>query len=196
MIYSMSTDLEPGARRLYAAERRQMLLSRARADGRVDVMGIAGELHVTPETVRKDLGVLSQAGLIRRVHGGALPIERISLETAIVDRTDHADAKRAIAHAALAELPDSGAIYIESGSTTQYLAGLLPEDRRLSIITNSLQIALILAVNPNFTVITLGGRVRSMTMSEVDSFALRSLSEVVVDVAFLGSNGILSLIHI
>ena len=189
MVSPVTTD-SAGTTRLYATERQQLLLSRARADGRLDVKAVAEELQVTPETVRKDLAVLARAGLVRRVHGGALPVERVAMETAIADRIDHADAKRAIARAALAELPDTGAIYLESGSTTHYLAELLPEDRRLVVITNSLPIALLLAAKPNLTVITLGGRVRGVTLAEVDSFALRSLSEIVVDVAFLGTNGI------
>jgi DeoR family fructose operon transcriptional repressor len=175
---------------MYATERQQLLLAKARSEGRLDTAAIADELQVTPETVRKDLAVLARAGLVRRVHGGALPVERVAMEKAIADRIEHAEAKRAIARAALRELPDTGAVYLESGSTTQYFAEQLPEDRRLLVITNSLPIALMLAPKPTFTVVTVGGRVRGVTLAEVDSFALRSLQEIAVDVAFLGTNGI------
>ena len=187
-VDGMSTA--PRGSRMYATERQQLLLSRVRADGRLDVRALADELGVTPETVRKDLSVLARAGLVHRVHGGALPVERVTIETAVTERVDHAAAKRAIARAALAELPDSGSIYLECGSTTQCLAELLPDDRRLVVVTNSLPIALLLVARPNLTVITLGGRVRAVTLAEVDNFALRSLDEIVVDVAFLGTNGI------
>jgi DeoR family fructose operon transcriptional repressor len=67
---------------------------------------------------------------------------------------------------------------------------MLPENRQLVVITNSLPAALALAARPGYTVITLGGRVRDVTLGEVGQFALRSLQELSVDIAFLGSNGI------
>ncbi|NJC69235.1 DeoR/GlpR transcriptional regulator [Planosporangium thailandense] len=177
-------------RRLYAPERQERILSRARAEGRVDVAEVAEELQVTPETIRKDLQSLERAGFVRRVHGGALPVERVSLETSVAERVEHAEAKLAIARCALAEVPETGAIFIEAGSTTQRLAEMLPDNRRLVVITNSLPAALSLATKPNFTVITLGGRVRGVTLGEVGKFALRSLQELAIEVAFLGTNGI------
>lgn len=177
-------------RRLYAPERQERILSRARAEGRVDVAEAAEELQVTPETIRKDLQFLERAGFVRRVHGGAFPVERVSLETSVAERVDHADAKIAIARRALAEVPETGAIFIEAGTTTQRLAEMLPDNRRLTVITNSLPAALTLATRPNFTVITLGGRVRDVTLGEVGTFALRSLEELAIEVAFLGTNGI------
>jgi DeoR family fructose operon transcriptional repressor len=177
-------------RRLYAPERQERILRRARTDGRVDVAVVATELQVTPETIRKDLQILERAGLVRRVHGGAFPAERVSLETAMADRVDHADAKMAIARRALSELPESGSIFIEAGSTTQRLAEILPDNRNLVVITNSLPAAMALAARPNFTVITLGGRVRDVTLGEVGNLALRSLAELTITVAFLGTNGI------
>ncbi|MGH3416198.1 MAG: DeoR family transcriptional regulator, partial [Actinocrinis sp.] len=56
---------------MYAEERQQAILAKARAHGRVDVVGLANELAVTTETVRRDLTVLERAGVVRRVHGGA-----------------------------------------------------------------------------------------------------------------------------
>ena len=73
-------------------------------------------------------------------------------------------------------VPDSGAIFIESGSTTSRLGTVLPADRDLTVYTNSLPLALALAPRENITVITLGGRVRAVTLGEVDNFAQRSLS--------------------
>ena len=177
-------------RRLYATERQERILARARAEGRVDVARVAEELQVTPETIRKDLDLLEQAGFVRRVHGGAFPVERGALEKSITDRIDHAGEKLAIARRALDEVPDSGSIFIEAGSTTQRLAEILPDNRSLVVITNSLPAAVLLAARPGGTVITLGGRVRDVTLGEVGPFALRSLKELAVDVAFLGANGI------
>ena len=57
---------------MYAPERHQQILGRARAEGRVDVTSLARELDVTPETIRRDLTALERHGLLRRVHGGAI----------------------------------------------------------------------------------------------------------------------------
>ena len=71
---------------MYAEERHQEILQRARENGRVDVASLAAELDVTPETVRRDLTALERAGLVRRVHGGAIPIERLGFEPALAAR--------------------------------------------------------------------------------------------------------------
>lgn len=176
--------------RLYAAERHQTIVELGKKHGRVDVRDLSGELGVSQETVRKDLSALQSLGLMRRVHGGAVPVERLSFEKQISSRTEWAEEKDRIAIAALDHVPDSGTIFIESGSTTSRLGTVLPADRDLTVYTNSLPLALALAPRENITVITLGGRVRAVTLGEVDNFAQRSLREIFVDVAFLGSNGV------
>ena len=64
---------------MYATERQQEILGRARIDGRVEVKDLADALDVTPETVRRDLTALERRGLLRRVHGGAIPVERLGI---------------------------------------------------------------------------------------------------------------------
>jgi DeoR family fructose operon transcriptional repressor len=147
-------------------------------------------MDVTSETVRKDLIVLERQGLLRRVHGGALPVEHLSFESDVASRTEYADEKRRIAHAALAYLPHAGSVLIDAGSTTSQLADLMPPERELTVFTNGLLIAMALLTRPKFTVYTLGGRVRSTTMASVEGWAAKALEEINVDVAFLGTNGI------
>lgn len=176
---------------IYAAERRQAIIQRAREDGRVEVATLAAVLGVTAETVRRDLTALQEQGVLRRVHGGALPIERMTLEAPMAARDVSMGAEKdAIARAAAKELAGAETIVIESGSTTARLASMLPANRALTVITNSVAIALSLLAVPRLTVMTVGGRVRSRTYSEVDGWALRSISEIFADVAFLGTNGL------
>ena len=73
---------------MYAEERLQLIVARARAQGRVDVAALAAELGVTPETVRKDLTSLERQGLLRRVHGGAIPVDRLGFEPAVGQRAE------------------------------------------------------------------------------------------------------------
>jgi DeoR family transcriptional regulator, fructose operon transcriptional repressor len=177
-------------RPLYSTQRRQAILRALAADGRVDVAAMADELSVTGETVRKDLIALESQGRLRRVHGGAIPLQDLSFEPEVTARIEYADEKRRIAKAALDQLPRTGTVLIDAGSTTARLADLIPPDRHLTVFTNTLPIAIALAGKPNLAVHTLGGRVRNLTLAEVDSWAARTLSEINVDIAFLGANGI------
>ncbi|WP_423185090.1 DeoR/GlpR family DNA-binding transcription regulator [Arthrobacter sp. NyZ413] len=176
---------------MYAQERHQAIVDRARADGRVDVTTLANELDVTPETVRRDLTQLERRGLLRRVHGGAIPLERLGFEPGVDTRQGLLSAeKEAIARSALAELPDGGAIILDAGTTTYRLAEILPADRELGVVTHSLPIATLLAGRPNITLHLVGGTIRGTTLAAVGAWAERSLADVRADVAFLGANGL------
>ncbi|MCW2875982.1 MAG: D-beta-D-heptose 1-phosphate adenosyltransferase [Sphaerisporangium sp.] len=175
---------------MYAEERQQEILRRARAVGRVDVVTLGEEFSVTTETIRRDLTVLERAGVLRRVHGGAIPVERLGFEPALATRDEVMTAeKERIAKAAMAELPEDGAIIIDAGSTTGRLVQVLPADRELTVIVNSPPLATVLATRANLSVIMLGGRVRGRTLATVDDWALRPLSRLNVDVAFMATNG-------
>lgn len=175
---------------MYAAERQEQILARARTLGRVEVATLAKELGVTPETIRRDLSALEKAGALRRAHGGAIPVERLaSFEPEISSRKAIMAAEKArIAKAALDEIPDRGTIFIEAGSTPGALAELLP-DRPLTVVTTGLSVATTLTKRPRLTVLMVGGRIRGRTLAAVDDWAIRDLSSVRVDVAFLGTNG-------
>ncbi|MGI5291251.1 DeoR/GlpR family DNA-binding transcription regulator [Nonomuraea polychroma] len=175
---------------MYAEERQQEILRRARAAGRVDVVTLAADLDVTTETIRRDLTSLERAGVLRRVHGGAIPVERLGFEPALAARDELMTAeKERIAKAALAELPEDGSVIIDAGTTTGRLVQVLPADRELTVVVNSPPLATVLAARPNLHVIMLGGRLRGKTLATVDDWALRPLAHLNVDVAFMGTNG-------
>lgn len=156
----------------------------------MDVVTLAETLDVTTETIRRDLTVLERAGVLRRVHGGAIPVERLGFEPPVAARDVVMTAeKERIAKAALAELPQDGAVIIDAGTTTGRLAEAIPADRELTVVVNSPPLATVLASRPNLTVVMLGGRVRGRTLATVDDGALRPLSQLNVDVAFIGANG-------
>jgi DeoR family fructose operon transcriptional repressor len=176
---------------MYAEERQQHILERARAAGRVEVNALADAFDVTPETVRRDLTILERHGVLRRVHGGAIPVERLGFEPGVELRSERFVAeKERIAKAALAHLPDEGTVLIDAGTTTLRLAEQLPRDRELTIVTNSLGIAALVAQHPNLSLYLLGGRVRGRTLAAVGSWVTTALSGVFVDVAFMGTNGL------
>ncbi|GIG23827.1 DeoR/GlpR family DNA-binding transcription regulator [Cellulomonas denverensis] len=176
---------------MYATERQQQILAVARRDGRADVASLAADLDVTTETVRRDLTVLERHGLVRRVHGGAIPVERLGFEPGLAQREGLLSAeKERIAKAALDELPDGGSVLLDAGTTTVRLAELLPTDRELTVVTHALPVATVLATRPMITLHLVGGTVRGRTLAAVGSWALRELAEIRVDVTFLGTNGL------
>ena len=176
---------------MYAEERQQHIVDRARREGRVDVAELAAELAVTGETIRRDLSVLERHGLLRRVHGGAIPVERLGFEPALATRDAVLGAEKdRIAKAALAEVPEEGSILLDAGTTTARIANQLPTDRQLLVVTNSVPIAARLASMPTVSLQLLGGRVRGVTQAAVGEQTLRVLDNLRVDIAFIGTNGI------
>lgn len=177
-------------RHLYAVQRHDRIVAEAQTAGRVDVTHLAELLGVTPETVRRDLTSLERRGLVRRVHGGALPVAQTDTEPSVVERLGRNTAeKERIAVRALAELPERGVILLDSGTTTLALARALPNNLRLSVVTNSVSVAATLTDRVDLEVHMLGGRIRERTGAAVGSWAVRELAEMSVDVAFLGTNG-------
>ncbi len=176
---------------MYAEERQGEIAKQARVDGRVDVAELSVAFGVSLETVRRDLTVLERSGVLRRVHGGAIPAERLRYESALAERAQERTAeKRRIAEAALAELAGATTVLLDAGSTTAELALLLPATSELTVVTNALPIALLLSSRTDITVHLLGGRVRPRTQATVDHAALAGLQDLCVDVAFLGTNGL------
>ena len=176
---------------LFSDERQEAILAEISRKGRASVAALAERFAVVGETIRRDLAELERRGVIRRVHGGAIPAEKVTFEPPIEDRASRMTAeKERIAMAALSELPAEGSIFIEAGSTPSYLANALPSDRALTVVTNGGYIANALARHDNLTVLSVGGRVRPRSLACVDDWALDVLSGLHVDVAFLGTNGI------
>ena len=175
---------------MYAAERHQVLVRRARELGRLEVTQVAAELGVTTETIRRDLTALERQGLLHRVHGGAIATDRVEIEPAVgIREVTHSEEKDRIAKAAVTELGSATTILLDAGTTTARVASMLSDDVELTVVTNSLPIATTLASRSRVTVHLIGGRVRGTTMSAVDRWALATLESVNCDVAVLGTNG-------
>jgi len=171
--------------------RREAILARARAEGRVNVAELAPELGIAVETVRRDLKILADRGVVRRVYGGAVAIETAGFETdldyrAAADVTE----KRRVAVAAAQRRHGAETLYIDEGATPQFIAEALLGSGPMTVVTPSLPVATRLAGEPEVTLLLLGGRVRGRTQGTVDHWAVRMLGELVIDLAYIGANGI------
>lgn len=185
-----STNSAAGTRQLYATQRHERIVATARSEGRVDVTVLADQMGVTPETIRRDLTVLERHGLVRRVHGGALPVDQTEHEPTLPERLGRSvTEKRRIAAEALRHVPQEGSILLDAGTTTLTLADALPDRPGLSVVTNSVTIAAALAEREHLTLHVLGGRVRGQTGAAVGSWAMKALADLAIDVVFLGTNG-------
>ncbi|MBK3641948.1 MULTISPECIES: DeoR/GlpR family DNA-binding transcription regulator [Streptomyces] len=174
-----------------AEERQREIVRAARATGSVDVTALAAQLGVAKETVRRDLRALEDHGLIRRTHGGAYPVESAGFETTLAFRaTSHVPEKRRIAAAAAELLGDAETVFVDEGFTPQLIAEALPRDRALTVVTASLPVAGALAEAENTSVLLLGGRVRPGTLATVDHWTTKMLAGFVLDLAYIGANGI------
>lgn len=178
---------------MYAEERQSAIAGLIGQRGRVSVTDLAETFGVTTETVRRDLASLDRMGVVRRVHGGAVPTTFVtSTEPGMAER-EHTRAreKDLIAAAALTLLPPSGgSVALDAGTTTGRLAALIPTDCDLTVVTNSLPIATRLATVPAVNLHLLGGRVRGVTQAAVGEDALGVLATLRVDVAFIGTNAL------
>ncbi|WP_314457608.1 DeoR/GlpR family DNA-binding transcription regulator [uncultured Actinomyces sp.] len=173
-------------------DRHNRIVEQVRGAGRVLVAELAERFDVTPETIRRDLTALDRCGALRKVHGGAIPAPALP-ETGVAQREQvNTSAKQSIARAALEWLgPEPGTtVLVDAGTTTGALARLLPTDRELTIITNSVLTAASLAAVGHTRVRILGGQLRGLTQAAVGSEAVEALSALRVDVALLGANGV------
>ncbi|MBT8160521.1 MULTISPECIES: DeoR/GlpR family DNA-binding transcription regulator [Arthrobacter] len=192
---------------MFAEERQQLIAELVAERGRVSVTDLADRFSITTETVRRDLAVLESAGNIRRVHGGAVPSDRLSTrEESVVERAvQRQPEKLRIAEAALALIPENraGSILIDAGSTTEALARLLgqrtqsnvsangkPAHEELVVITHAIPIAGQLTGHPHIALHILGGRVRGLTQAAVGQSTVDAASRLRPDIAFVGANGI------
>ena len=179
---------------LYAPERHRAIAGLVSQQGRVAVSEIAATFGVTTETARRDLAQLERAGLLRRVHGGAVPTAALAgAEPGLADRDVlHAAQKDRIARAALDLLPSSGgSVLLDAGTTTGRLAALLPTDRQLLVVTHAVPLAARLAGVPGIALHLIGGSVRGTTQAAVGPDTVRLMADLRADVAFVGTNALL-----
>lgn len=176
---------------MYAEERRERIAELTRDEGRVVVADLADHFDVTRETVRRDLDELEAAGVLRRVHGGAIATDRVRIEAGVAERAKRMAAqKSAIAKRAVDLLPRGGTVFLDAGTTTLAVAEAIPESVELTVVTNSLAVAQALGRRPNLEVRLIGGRLRTRTEAVVGDWALRTLDVLSFDLTIAATNGV------
>lgn len=170
--------------------RRQSILDLI-ATGEEDVEVLARRLDVSASTIRRDLAVMSDQGMVTRTYGGAV-LARAQPEEALSTReTLNRAAKDAIARAAAALIDDGDTVLLDAGSTVGALGRGLP-GRRLRVVTSNLALVPALANAPGLELMVLAGTVRPISMGVVGPLAEQVLRRLSADKVFLGADGVVA----
>jgi DeoR/GlpR family transcriptional regulator of sugar metabolism len=170
---------------MLTAERRQHILATLQHDGKVLASELSAALGVSEDTIRRDLRELAEAGLLQRVHGGALL--RSPAAASFAARQSQAPAaKQAIARAAAQLVHNGQVIILDGGTTTLQVAQRLPLDLRATVVTNSPPIAIALAEHPQVEVVIVGGRLYKDSLVAIGAGAVEALRAIRADICLLG----------
>jgi DeoR/GlpR family transcriptional regulator of sugar metabolism len=168
-----------------AAERRQQILDTLHRDGKVLASALSLALNVSEDTIRRDLRELDEAGLLQRVHGGAMP--RSGGWADFSARQEQAPAaKEAIARAAAQLVRTGQVIILDGGTTTLQVARQLGRDLRATVVTNCPPIAVALAEHPHVEVVVVGGRLYKHSLVTTGAVTVAGLGAIRADVCMLG----------
>lgn len=171
--------------------RQQTLLEQVQAHGSCSVDDLARLLDVTPQTVRRDVGLLEQAGLVARFHGGVRTPGSTTENIDYLQRKSlNADAKLRIARTVARQVRTGSSLILNIGTTTEAAARALMLHRDIRVVTNNLNVAAILADNPGCQLIVAGGMVRSSDRAIIGEATVDFIRQFKVDIGLIGISSI------
>jgi len=173
-----------------ASERTSRLVDSLRRDGRIDVAGAAAEFGTAEMTIRRDLDLLAERGVLRRVRGGAVSLLMRGEELPFSMRElEAADTKRRMAAAVAEVIGDGEAVGLDSGTSVVEVARALV-GRRLTVMPMSLHAAMALAASSSVRLMMPGGQTRPGELAMVGPLALASIAALRFDTVVLGCCGV------
>jgi DeoR/GlpR family transcriptional regulator of sugar metabolism len=173
-----------------SATRRAEVLQWVQTHGTVHVTDLARSLGVSSSTIRRDLTLMEEEGLLHRVHGGAV-VGADDVEPQRRDRAvSNATAKSRIGAAAARFVEDDSTILISGGTTTEAMLPHILARQRLTVVTNSLTVATHLADRTEIAVVVLGGYLRPGELSLLGHMTRSALDDLIVDRTFSGAFGL------
>lgn len=184
---------------MLATERRQRIMQEMHEHKVVVIVELAEKLGVTPMTIRRDLNLLEQQGLVEKSYGGAVLIESSIKENPYLTRKQVKNPeKRMIAQAAADLVEPAMSIYLDAGTTSYELAALLVEKgyQQLTIVTNDLLIAHMVSQNSNYQVIMLGGVIENANGLTCGYLAKEMIKNIHFDICFVGTQAINSSMNV
>lgn len=174
---------------MLVGERRELLLARLAAEGKVLAKDVAAELGVSEDSIRRDLRDLAAAGLCQRVYGGALPVSPAVADYA--GRTSIAvDGKDRVAAVAADLVRPGSTVILDGGTTTLAVAKALPKDLEATVVTHSPTVAVALLGHAGVEVFLLGGRLFRHSAVTCGAAAAEAAQAISADVFLLGVTGV------
>lgn len=173
------------------AERHKFILDKLEREGFVSVADLSKEMDVTMVTVRKDLKLLEDKGLLYRSHGSATPVSPYVNDRSVKEkRLMQIEEKNKIASLAVKMIQEEEAIIIGSGTTVTALAKAIPKNFKLTVLTGALNVCTALLDNQHLEAVQLGGVIRKSSSSVVGHYAEDMLINFACSKLFLGVDGI------
>ncbi len=172
------------------AERRQAILSALEEAGQLSVARLSDRFDVSEVTIRQDLQALSQQGLLQRTRGGALSINSLPELSFDLRQQQYAAQKARIGQAAAGLVNYGDTIFLDASTTAQTLIPYLKQLSELTIITNSLKVAMNLLDSPQIQVILPGGSLRRTAISLVDQPYCDLIDDINIQLGFFGARGL------
>jgi DeoR/GlpR family transcriptional regulator of sugar metabolism len=174
---------------MLTTHRKQQILSLLKRNGQVIAKDISQSMGVSEDTIRRDLRVMAQEGLLQRVHGGALPASPAVADFAGRERLTP-EGKVAIGRAAAKMIRPGQVVILDGGTTARQVARHISQDLKATIVTHSPTIALELVNHPDVDVILIGGRLFKHSVVAVGAAAIEAIAQVHADTYFMGVTGV------
>ncbi|MDI9873302.1 MULTISPECIES: DeoR/GlpR family DNA-binding transcription regulator [Bacteroidota] len=170
-------------------ERLQIILKMLETNQRVSSVELSEILNVSDDTIRRDLNELAENGLLKKVHGGAVPRSAHPYKLKERIKVAHEE-KMVLAQKTQAYFHDGQVILLDNGSTNMEVARMMSPDLKATVFTNSLQIAQILCEHPSIQLFFLGGKVFKDAQNTYGAEVIEMLQKIRADICILGVCGI------
>lgn len=177
--------------KMFMEERHEKILDLLEENGKVLVKELAEMFGVTEDSIRKDLGTLEFDGKLKRTYGGAVPIRaKLQMTAADKRRISDVEAKRKIASAAVKIISPQDFIFLDTSTISIAIAEILARtETPHKILTNMIDVLVMLARNPNINIIFAGGQINRSRDGFCDGLSLEFLSRFRPDISFIGVVG-------
>lgn len=176
---------------LYKAIRQEKIIEAIEKNNTLSVNELALIFNTSVMTIRRDLNELMEQGVVKRIHGGAVLLQKDISQPAFYERNqENRNYKNKIAEVAIKLIKTDSIVFFDAGTTTYAIAEQIPEDYKFSAITNGILTAVALCKKPNVNVISIGGDLHKSSYSTIDNMAVDNIKRLRADVAFISTKAI------
>ena len=176
---------------MFTEERREKILEILEREGRVLAKDLADEFGLSIDSIRRDLSIMEEQGLLKRTHGGAIPIGNVRMmpQPPSIRFGDGNAYQNAIAKEASSYIQEGQTVFIGGASTHFVMLKYLPRNIRFTVVTNSVEIAYHLREVENIQTYLIGGFVKS-SGNITDAIANELARQFTIDVCFATAGGL------